>query len=60
LLACSAGNIVSALFSNLLIFHLQSVALLLWLLIAAVSGRRGLLEKIIFKRLPQPWMEEQK
>jgi LytS/YehU family sensor histidine kinase len=50
LLGCVLGKVGSALLSNLLIFHLKSVAGLLWILLAACSGiAGGFMAKMLFE-----------
>ncbi|MBR3584560.1 MAG: hypothetical protein IKO00_00915 [Oscillospiraceae bacterium] len=51
-LSCVLACLASALASNLLVFHLQGIALLLWLLLATFSGAiGGYLAQLISSRL---------
>lgn len=51
-LSCAAANTAGALLTNLLVFQLEGVAFLLWMLIACVIGLLGgLLGSIIYRML---------
>ena len=51
-LSCCLGNLLCAVVSNLLVFHLRSLTLLLWLLVAACfGGLAGMLGYLIYRRL---------
>lgn len=51
-LACGAANTAGALLSNLLVFKLEGIAFLLWMLIACTIGMLGgLLGELLFARL---------
>ena len=51
-LSCCLGNLLCAVVSNLLVFHLRSFTLLLWLLVAACfGGFAGMLGNWICRRL---------
>lgn len=51
-LSCAAANTAGALLTNLLIFQLEGVAFLLWMLIACMVGMLGgLLGDLIFRRI---------
>lgn len=51
-LSCCLGNLLCAVISNLLVFHLRSLTLLLWLLVAACfGGLAGMLGHLIYRRL---------
>ena len=51
-LSCCLGNLLCAAISNLLVFHLRSFTLLLWLLVAACfGGLAGMLASWIYRRL---------
>lgn len=52
LLSCAAANTAGALLTNLLVFRLEGVAFLLWMLIACVIGMLGgLLGQMLFDRI---------
>lgn len=52
MLSCAAANTAGALLTNLLIFRLEGVAFLLWMLIACVTGLfGGLLGELLFRRI---------
>ena len=54
LVACAAANTAGALLTNLLVFRLDGVAFLLWMLIACVIGLvGGLLGSLLFGRIVQ-------
>ena len=58
-LTCIFSNTVCALFSNLLVFHLQGIALLLWLLMGALSGiAGGAIAGMVYRRLSAAVMQE--
>ena len=58
-LTCILSNTVCALFSNLLVFHLQGIALLLWLLMGALSGiAGGAIAGMVYRRLSAAVMQE--
>ena len=51
-LSCCLGNLLCAVISNLLVFHLRSLTLLLWLLVAACfGGLAGILGHLVYGRL---------
>ena len=51
-LSCCLGNLLCAVVSNLLVFHLRSLTLLLWLLVAACfGGLAGMLGHLVYRRL---------
>lgn len=51
-LSCGAANTAGALLTNLLVFHLEGVAFLLWMLIACVIGLfAGLLGGMLYHRI---------
>ena len=50
--SCCLGNLLCAVVSNLLVFHLRSLTLFLWLLVAACfGGLAGTLGHLIYRRL---------
>ncbi len=51
-LACASACLTSAALSNMLVFHLRGLSLILWLLLAALSGVvGGWLAHLVLKRL---------
>lgn len=51
-IACASANMVSALFSNILVFQMRGIAFLLWMLVAGAAGLlAGLLGEQLFRRL---------
>ena len=51
-LSCCIGNTLCAVVSNLLVFHLRSLSLLLWLLVAACfGGLAGMMGHLVYGRL---------
>ncbi|MBO5568621.1 MAG: hypothetical protein J6A79_06815, partial [Clostridia bacterium] len=54
ILACVFSCLTSALMSNLLVFHLRGLSLVLWLLLAALSGGiGGWLAHLVLQRIEQ-------
>lgn len=52
LLSCAAANTAGALLTNLLVFRLEGITFLLWMLIACVVGLLGgFLGELIFRRM---------
>ena len=59
ILACVLSCVTSALMSNLLVFHLRGLSLVLWLLLAAVSGVfGGWLAHLVLQRIRIPKKQE--
>lgn len=53
-LACAAANTAGALLTNILVFHLEGIAFLLWMLVAASVGMMGgLMGELLFQRIIQ-------
>lgn len=53
-LSCAAANTASALLTNLLVFRLEGVAFVLWMLIACAIGLlSGILGEMLFRRILQ-------
>lgn len=53
-LACTTANSAGALLTNILVFHLEGIAFLLWMLIAGSVGLiGGLLGELLFQRIVQ-------
>lgn len=51
-LACAAANAAGALLTNMLVFQLEGIAFLLWLLVAASMGLLGgLLGELLFQKI---------
>ncbi len=53
-LSCGAANTAGALLTNLLVFHLEGIPFLLWMLVACSMGMLcGLLGEVLYRRLLQ-------
>jgi len=57
IIACTAGTVGSALFSNLVVFRMAGPLLLTWVLVGTLSGLAcGWLGSVIYKRTERLWI----